>query len=402
MRNVNKIIQDFEVHKIYSMITESSDPEKLENLKRDLLKHCKENDLDFNEICKILKIDTGGLGDVDIKVLEILEKSRERWYGSGDIFEVKLRDVNVLDVRTRSGLKFNYAEGTNDLKEIFKKYRFGVVTGGLNLRLEREMTSDDLRGKLPEEIKGSFRLSGLGIDSLEGVFPQKVSDSVHLSSLKLENLSGCIEKINGTFEIRDMKPESGTFSLKGGPKEVEHEFTCYNSPLSSFEGSPEKIGRGMSIQYTQLGSFAEGNLKEFGSKFVNLDLSHNNLFSLEGIPLDVNSSGISCNKNIFPPAVLKEVFNWAKSYGNWIAAYLKLSTTTRFKRMGKSLRDPIRDMITPDILKKNTLYIAKIWGDEEIMGDPVVARLIKKSGIKEDPGKVKDIETKRTLDDLGF
>ena len=83
---------------------------------------------------------------------------------------------------------------------------------------------------------------------------------------------------------------------------------------------------------------------------------------------------------VLPKGVLDDMYGRARQYESWTAAYLWLLTTTRFQRMSKAQRDPIRDMLTPDYLKSKVMSLSKIWRTE-IVEDPAVKRALKKAKI---------------------
>jgi len=270
------------------------------------------------------------------------------------------------------------------------------VGGGLNISVNKfkELVIPGFIGKWLD-------ISDNSLTSLDGC-PEEVNGYFKCNDNKLSNLIGGPVKVTGDYDCSDQRGE-GSFKLDGCAKEIGESFRCVNNYIETLEGGPEKVGSGLDLENNKLIDL-KGSLKEVGTsgRYYSIDVKRNNIATLEGLPLSVSASNIECSKNLIPPAVLKEVYRDAQRMKSWIAAYLELSATERFKRMGKAQRDPIRDRITPEVIKKNPAALGPVWKNTNLMSDPVVSRLIKKSGVKQDDSFMDDVELTSDLDDLGF
>ena len=253
------------------------------------------------------------------------------------------------------------------------------------------------KSTVPPRVGKNIDLRNNKIKKLENL-PNNTDYSVFLDENYLESLEGSPEKVGGDFSFDRQNFENGFLSLKGSPREIGGTFTGTYNRIKTMDGCPEVIGESLDLSNNNLKDLT-GNLKAVNGR---IRLERNDLATLEGLPLGVRTSDIECGKNLIPPAVLKSVYNDASSMKSWLAAYLKLSATERFKRMGKAERDPIRDRITPEIIAKSPVSIAPIWKDHDLMNDPVVKRLITKSGINNSEVFKAAASTSADLLDLGF
>ena len=121
------------------------------------------------------------------------------------------------------------------------------------------------------------------------------------------------------------------------------------------------------------------------------------------LPVDAGARRltIEAKRNLFPKGVLEDMYRKAREYESWTAAYLWLLTTTRFQRMSKAQRDPIRGMLTPDYLKSKVMSLNKIWRTE-IVEDPAVKRALKKAGVDKDTEFKDDADLGADLTGIGF
>lgn len=365
------------MHSLGEKINEALSPADLKRLKSELKIHCDEVGSDFDEVCKLLKIQAGSLSKLGKKQVE--------W----------------LNSVCSSGWEVNESTGKIDVEH----YQTLIRSGNL------------INGEIPYDIefgtiKGNFRTDGSGLKIFRG-FPEKIYGDLNISGNQLESLEGCTQEVMGSFNCsnNDLK------SLVGGPTMVRDMYSCsLNKSLESLEGCPEKIGNRFEANGCSLTTL-KGSPKEVGGDFYCNDnnlttmkgaperidgysiyCKENRLYSLEGLPLDFRGKA-ECSKNLFPEEVLRSVYANAKKYDSWTAAYLVLITTKRFQRMSKEQRDPIRDVLTGDALRSKSLELSSIWKDP-IMEDPAIKRMIKRAQLGKDV--VQDVELGADLKDIGF
>lgn len=365
------------MHSLSEKINEALTSAELKRLKSELKIHCDEVGSDFDEVCKLLKIQAGSLSKLDKKQVE--------W----------------LNSVCSSGWEVNESTGKIDVEYY-----------------QTQIKSDKLiNGEIPYDIefgtiKGSFRADRSGLKIFRG-FPEKIYGDLTISGNQLESLEGCTQEVIGSFNCSDNELKS----LVGGPTMVRDIYNCsLNQSLESLEGCPEKIGSRFEANKCGLKSL-KGAPKEVGGDFYCDDnflttmkgaperidgysvyCRENRLYSLEGLPLDYRGR-VECSKNLFPEEVLRSVYGNAKKYNSWTAAYLVLITTKRFQRMSKEQRDPIRDVLTGDALRSKSLELSSIWKDP-IMEDPAIKRMIKRAQLGKDV--IQDVELGADLKDIGF
>jgi len=372
-----KVITDYKMHSLGEKINEALSPADLKRLKSELKIHCDEVGSDFDEVCKLLKIQAGSLSKLDKKQVE--------W----------------LNSVCSSGWEVNESTGKIDVEH----YQTLIKSGNL------------INGEIPYDIefgtiKGNFRTDGSALKIFRG-FPEKIYGDLNISGNQIESLEGCTQEVMGSFNCSN----NNLKSLVGGPTMVRDMYFCNsNKSLESLEGCPEKIGNRFEANDCSLTTL-KGSPKEVGGDFYCNDNNlttmkgaperidgysiycrENRLYSLEGLPLDFRGR-VECSKNLFPEEVLRSVYANAKKYDSWTAAYLVLITTKRFQRMSKDQRDPIRDVLTGDALRSKSLELSSIWKDP-IMEDPAIKRMIKRAQLGKDV--VQDVELGADLKDIGF
>lgn len=372
-----KVITDYKMHSLGEKIYEALSPAELKRLKSELKIHCDEVGSDFDEVCKLLKIQAGSLSKLDKKQVE--------W----------------LNSVCSSGWDVNESTGKIDVETYQTLIKSGNLTNG-------EIPYDIEFGV----IKGAFKIEGSGLKSFRG-FPEKIYGDLNISGNDLESLEGCTQEVVGSFNCASNALEN----LVGGPTMVRDTYICNNNgSLTSLEGSPQKIGSRFEANSCMLTTL-KGSPKEVGGDFYCNDNNlttmkgaperidgytvycrGNRLYSLEGLPLDYRGR-VECSKNLFPEEVLRSVYANARKYDSWTAAYLVLITTKRFQRMSKDQRDPIRDVLTGDALRSKSLELSSIWKDP-IMEDPAIKRMIKRAQLGKDT--VQDVELGADLKDIGF
>ena len=374
-----KIITDFKIHALTESINESLDKNEIKRLKSQLKVYCEEVGSDFDEVCKLLKLQSGSLSKLNKDQIEWLN----RMVGTSGTWDIN-EETGKIDVESSSTVYLR--KNQLPLGSIPHDIKFGKFTGGLYV-------------------------SDAQLESLAG-FPDEIIGDLNISSNNLTSLKGCTQIIKGSFNCGSNKLEN----LKGGPDRVTLGYTCNNNMLESLEGAPEKIGASFNASSNSLKTL-EGSPKEVGSDFscddnnlktmegaperidgYTISCEKNELYTLEGIPLDF-AGRVRCSKNLFPEEVLKTVFVNAKRYESWIGAYLVLLTTKRFQRMSREQRDPIRKALSGDALKTKSLQLSKIWKDP-IMDDPSIKRMIKRADLGQET--IQDVELGSDLKDIGF
>lgn len=374
-----KIITDFKIHALTESISESLDKNEIKRLKSQLKVYCDEVGSDFDEVCKLLKLQSGSLSK--------LNKDQIEW-------------LNRI-VGTSGTWDFNEETGKIDVESSSTVY------------LRKEQLS---LGAIPHNIQlgkftGGLYVSAAQLESLAG-FPDEIIGDLNISNNNLTSLKGCTQIVKGSFNCGYNKLET----LKGGPDLVREGYACNDNMLESLEGAPEKISAGFNASSNSLKTL-EGSPKEVGSDFdcddnnlktmegaperidgYTISCEKNELYTLEGLPLDFRGR-VRCSKNLIPEEVLKTVYGNAKNYESWVGAYLVLLTTKRFQRMTKDQRDPIRKALSGDALKTKSLQLSKIWKDP-IMDDPAVKRMIKRADLGQET--IQDVELGADLKDIGF
>jgi hypothetical protein len=374
-----RVITDFKIHSLIESINEALDKSQVKRLKSDLKVYCDEVGSDFDEVCKLLKLQAGSLSKLTSEQIQWLNKAVSS--GTWDLNE----ETGKIDVE--SNTTTYWRKDFLPLGSIPFGIQFGKFQGSI---YAAQADLESLAG-FPDEIIGNLNISSNKLTSLKGC-PKIIKGDLNCSSNKLENLKGGPDEVrqgyncNGNYNLTslDGAPEKigGDFNLnncsletlKGGPIEVTGDFTCKSNKLITMEGAPEVI---------------DG---------YNVDCSENRLYTLEGLPLEFRGN-VACAKNLFPGEVLKTVYSNAKKYESWVGAYLVLLTTKRFQRMSKDQRDPIRKTLSGDALKTKSLQLSKIWKDP-IMDDPAVKRMIKRADLGQDV--VQDVELGSDLKDIGF
>lgn len=110
-----------------------------------------------------------------------------------------------------------------------------------------------------------------------------ISHKPHLTNLPLK-----FGKVSGFFTCYN----TGITSLEGSPIEVEGSFNFTNCNLVNLIGAPKKVGGNFKVQENMLTSL-EGGPKEVGGNYY---CHENNLTSLEGCPEVVGGSFL-CHRN---------------------------------------------------------------------------------------------------------
>ena len=378
-------IFDFKIHSLAESINEAMDDARKRRLIADLKIYCDESGSEFSEVCKLLNVDASGFESLNQEAVDFLNSK----CGEGN-WSVNT-DTGKIDVETR----FYIGYSMNKMSEFPEGVEFGV-------------------------IKGSFDVSSQEFSNFKG-FPTKVGGDLTITGNRFSSLEGCTQDIGGSFSCRNQKGEQSLTSLKGGPKRIKGTYNCSDNSINSLEGGPEYVGETFDCSDNNLTTLIGGpeevsgrydcmnnnltTLEGFPKKFTGyrVECSNNDLYSLEGLPVDGGSRKIDveAKRNLYPKSVLDDVYAKAREYESWAAAYLWLLTTTRFQRMSKIQRDPIRDRLTPDYLRAKSISLAKIW-KTDVVEDPAVKRALKKANLDKDTEFKDDADLGADLSDIGF
>lgn len=393
MKHPRKIL-DFKTYDFGSRINEDIDPARQKRMLSDLKILCDETGADYQGICKQLGIKGyEGISSLSSENLEWLDKT----IGAGE-WEVN-SETGKIDIKTSLRLGSYYNRASMDIEELPEGINFGVV--GLNFEFYSNKALKSSRG-FPTEVGGNLILNKVKFENLKGISSIKVKQSIKITECPdLTSLEGCPEEIMGNFDISD---NMNLVSLKGGPKKIEGDFNCSGCNLTSLDGGPiEVMGRylGYDNNLSTLNGFSKINGRWAPS------FNSNNLYTLEGIDLNIIPIEENLKKNLYPGKILIEVARKARDYESWTAAYLWLLTTEKFQRMSKAQRDPIRSLLATDRIQYAAGELSKIW-KEDVMKDPAVRRLLIRTGVMDRAGNLVDKDFKEIgdvasdLSDLGF
>jgi len=375
-------IFDFKIHSLADSINEAMDDERKKRLISDLKIYCDEVGSEFSEVCSLLNIDASGMASMDSESVKFLNKL----FGEGKW------SVNTKTGRIDGSAKYGGIGGYSfrDLEELPPGIELGVIEG------KADFSNGDWK---------SFR-----------GFPTEVTGDLTLRGSKFKSLEGCTPIVGGSFDCSNQKGEMSLTSLKGGPTKVGEGYNCSDNSIDSLEGAPEEIGVSFNCSDNNLRTLEGGpnsvggsfncsdneleTLKGFPKNFTGyrVQANSNDLYSLEGIGLK-NSVSTELKRNLFPASVLTNVLNKAREYESWTAAYLWLLTDSRFQRMSKAQRDPIRNLLTPENLKGKSITLGKIW-KSDLIENPAVKRALKKANISQEFKD--DAELGADLSDIGF
>jgi len=378
-------ILDFNIYNFGESINEAMDDKVRRKLIADLKIYCEESGTDYGEVCKLLKITSSGLEKLSNEAIVFLNEfcGEGNWEFNKNTGKI---DADCSDYSSyRSPMNSGKLSGYEEFPE-------GVVFG---------------------DFKGSFNVSGSNLRSFRG-FPQKITGDLNMRNCKYSSLEGCPQEVGGSFYCDSQKGEMSLVNLEGGPQKVASSYSCNNNSLTSLLGAPKRVSSFFDCSSNKLESLVGGpeevdgqfrcqsnelnTLRGFPKKCNAVDAEGNELYSLEGIPLDVYMT-ISCKRNLYPDSVLRETYGRAKMYESWTAAYLWLTTTERFQRMSKLQRDPIREELSTENIRSKSITLGKIW-KTDLVDDPSVKRILRKANVDQNFKDEADLGA--DLSDIGF
>lgn len=353
---------------------ESMDPDEMKNFMSSLQRYCESTGKDFSKVCT----------DIGLEV--------PSWAGKLTHEQNKLlNELISIDYYNKedNATSWSINPETGRL-DVIGKFR----VASYNIEKWKKLIEMGIKfGK----IKGSFDVSDCGLDSSEG-FPTEVTGDFIINNNKFVNLIGGPVKVGGKYKCDN----NSLTSLEGSPESCDN-FDCSdNSDLRSLKGGPKEVSSSYYANRCNLSS-----LEGFATKVepsISIYVGTNNLYSLEGIPLNpaISPYRISCSKNPLKGEVLTNAYKEAARTGSWIVGYLSMFTDPEFIKTGKSPKDPIREKLAPANLKKEieTNGNAFVVGLKSIWKDFRVQKILK--GIEIPADTKADAELLADLDDVGL
>lgn len=325
---------------------EDLSPEEKRDFLISLKKFCEIRGKDFLKICNDLEVELPEWSKIlspnQVKFLDdcMYKSTYPNRKGSTWVInpETGLVDVEGDFILGNSGLP-----NLNGVK-------FGVVNGTFNLANSK---LNDLSG-FPKEVNGNVNLRSNELESLEGL-PEKLGGGLILSwSKNLENLIGAPKEIKGDLNIENCYTLK---SLEGSPKKVRVLLieSCPN--LQNLKGGPEFLeGQFERVTITNCSGINSliGFPQKAESSIEVILFNLPNLFTLEGIPADPDFkiSRLDIDKLGLKRQILRRAYNAATKYKSWLIGHISMFTDPDFIATGKAPKDPIRERLTPDRIKK--------------------------------------------------
>lgn len=373
------------------------DPKEMKDFLLTLRRYCDSSGKDYGKICKELEIEEPSWsGKLNPKQIKALDKASERIYSSEPDSTWSLNpETGLVDIKG----KF-IASNSPDFREGgLLGIKFGRVDGDFMVNA-CGLTS--LEG-CPEEITGTFNAGSNKIENLIGG-PKKVGKSYNVNgNTKLISLEGSPEEIGEKFNVTDcnMLP-----SLEGGPKKAGS-YECSSTSIRSLKGAPieikgEYVGFTSNYCYDLRSLEGASILTPTNNRTARYEFKEcENLYTLEGLPLD-KEYYVNLEKNGLKPSVLRGALEVAKKTKSWIVAYLSMFTDPDFIRTGKAPKDPIREKLSPDNIKKEIEENGErfVVGLKSIWNDFRVKKILREIEIPEDTKA--DAEMLSALDDIGL
>ena len=373
------------------------DPKEMKDFLLTLRRYCDSSGKDYGKICKELEIEEPSWsGKLNPKQIKALDKASERIYSSEPDSTWSLNpETGLVDIKG----KF-IASNSPDFREGgLLGIKFGRVDGDFMVNA-CGLTS--LEG-CPEEITGTFNAGSNKIENLIGG-PKKVGKSYNVNgNTKLISLEGSPEEIGETFNVTNcnMLP-----SLEGGPKKAGS-YECSSTSIRSLKGAPieikgEYVGFTSNYCYDLRSLEGASILTPTNNRTARYEFKEcENLYTLEGLPLD-KEYYVNLEKNGLKPSVLRGALEVAKKTKSWIVAYLSMFTDPDFIRTGKAPKDPIREKLSPDNIKKEIGENGErfVVGLKSIWNDFRVKKILREIEIPEDTKA--DAEMLSALDDIGL
>ena len=373
------------------------DPKEMKDFLLTLRRYCDSSGKDYAKICKELEIEEPGWsGKLTPRQIKALDKAVEKRWGSDPDSSWSLNpETGLIDVVGR----FN-GSSVQDFKEgSLLGIKFGKVDGDFFIG---SCMITSMEG-FPEEVAGNFNVSNNRIENLVGG-PKKVGKAYNANSNpKLISLEGAPEEVDGEFSVNDCYSLT---SLEGGPKRTGR-YDCNSTQIKNLKGAPVEIKgdfASFDAKYCHSLSSLEGApvLTTTSSRLPSYSFNFcESLYSLEGLPLD-KEYNVNLEKNGLAGPVLKRALDVAKKTKSWIVAYLSMFTDPDFIKTGKAPKDPIREKLAPDNIKKEIEQNGErfVVGLKSIWKDFRVKKILREIEIPEDTKADGDLLS--ALDDVGL
>ena len=373
------------------------DPKEMKDFLLTLRRYCDSSGKDYGKICKELEIEEPSWsGKLNPRQIKALDKAVEKRWSSDPTSVWKINpETGLVDIEG----KFN-ASASDDFRDgSLLGIKFGIADGDFIINA---LGLTSLEG-CPQEVTGTFNASNNKIENLiDG--PKKVGKSYNVNgNNKLVSLEGAPEEIGETFNVTDC---TSLPSLEGGPKKAGA-YECNSTVIRNLKGAPIEIKGeyvGFSANYCHSLSSLEGASILTPTNNRTARYSFNvceNLYTLEGLPLDTEYY-VNLEKNGLKSSVLRRALEVAKKTKSWVVAYLSMFTDPDFIKTGKAPKDPIREKLSPDNIKKEIEENGErfVVGLKSIWNDFRVKKILREIEIPEDTKA--DAEMLSALDDIGL
>lgn len=351
---------------------ENLDPKEMKEFLMTLRRYCDSIGKDYSKVCQELGLEepswSGKLKPAQVKALDEGTSAKYSWDAPGK--------WSINPETGRVDVEGDFICGKSPSMRNTSSL-LGINFGEIGKEFDASMIGlKSLEGS-PLEVRGNFNISRSKVPNLIGA-PKKVSGYYNVSgNTNLISLEGSPDFVGGDINV------SGTSirSLVGGPSSMEGTaFSAYDCPnLSSLEGAPKNPDK--SVLY----------------RLEDCPL----LYSLEGLPLE-GKYRFSLKNNGLKSNVLENAFKKAQETKSWIVAYLNMFTDPDFIKTGKAPKDPIREKLAPDNIRKEIEENGErfVVGLKSIWNDFRVKKILRDIKIPEETRA--DADLLSALDDIGL
>lgn len=371
------------------------DPEEMKSFLLSLRKYCDSSGKDYSKICKELGIEEPEWsGKLTPKQIKALDKATSDRFGVTSSWSIN-PETGLVDIEG----KFNPSSSTDFfINGSLLGIKFGKCNGDFIIDSCNLTTLEGC----PEEVTGKFSASNNRIENLIGG-PKKAKIYLVDSCRNLSSLKGSPEEVEAEFSVSRCPMLT---SLEGGPKKAGS-YNCEETSIKNLKGAPEELN-GTYVSFMARDCHSLESLE--GAPILNPKSSRRpdynfsnceNIYSLEGLPLDKDYY-VYLHKNGLKSEVLKRALSVAKETKSWIVAYLSMFTDPDFIKTGKAPKDPIREKLAPENIKKEIEQNGErfVVGLKSIWNDFRVKKILKEIKIPEDTKA--DADLLSSLDDVGL
>ena len=383
--------------------------EEMQAFLLSLKRYCDSTGRDYAKVCKELELEEPTWsGKLTPRQIEALNKVSINPYD-------KDKKSMTWSVNPETGLVDIKGEFVANRSEFFKGgtlggIKFGVVEGKFDVHAIGLTTLEGCPREVRKGVggyglEGNFRCSNNKIENLIGG-PIKVEGFYLLDNCnQLKSLEGMPEEVGGYFSIQSCR-EIG--SLEGAQKLKATGFVCSSTSVKNLKGAPEVLS-GKHPYFKANNCYGLTSLEgapklvqDAGIQLPEYSFENcGNLYTLEGLPLE-GEYIVSLSKNGLKPIVLENALMVAKKTRSWIVAYLSMFTDPEFIKTGKAPKDPIREKLAPDNIKKEIEENGErfVVGLKSIWNDFRVKKILREIEIPEDTKA--DADMLSALDDIGL